>query len=116
MAYTCPDCLRTSYHPRDEEERYCGNCHEFKATNIHPHLSDFQLAVARALQMPEDAEYFALSAVVQHYLRTQSGWDSILLELLALFNATRLSRGGLNALVNVTKRAGAMTKVPRLIE
>jgi hypothetical protein len=26
---TCPQCHRTSYHPRDIEEGYCGNCHAF---------------------------------------------------------------------------------------
>lgn len=26
---TCPKCGRTSYHPRDVSERYCGNCHQF---------------------------------------------------------------------------------------
>lgn len=26
---TCPQCGRTSYHPRDIEEKYCGACHAF---------------------------------------------------------------------------------------
>lgn len=26
---TCPDCGRTSYHPMDVQERYCGACHCF---------------------------------------------------------------------------------------
>lgn len=26
---TCKRCKRTSYHPRDIEERYCGSCHVF---------------------------------------------------------------------------------------
>lgn len=26
---TCPRCGRTSYHPRDIQERYCGACHQF---------------------------------------------------------------------------------------
>lgn len=29
MSITCPKCWRTSYHPTDEAEGYCGNCHEF---------------------------------------------------------------------------------------
>lgn len=33
MSFTCPDCGRTSYHPKDEQLCYCGNCHEFKARN-----------------------------------------------------------------------------------
>jgi hypothetical protein len=24
---TCPDCLRTSYHPMDISQGYCGYCH-----------------------------------------------------------------------------------------
>lgn len=26
---TCPRCKRVSYHPRDIQERYCSNCHDF---------------------------------------------------------------------------------------
>lgn len=28
---TCPKCGKTSYHPKDVEEKYCGNCHEFQS-------------------------------------------------------------------------------------
>jgi hypothetical protein len=27
---TCPFCGKTSYHPKDIEERYCGHCHRFR--------------------------------------------------------------------------------------
>ena len=30
MAYTCPRCSRTSYHPRDEQERFCAACNTFE--------------------------------------------------------------------------------------
>lgn len=26
-SFTCPRCGMTSYHPKDVEEGYCGNCH-----------------------------------------------------------------------------------------
>ena len=29
MSFTCPKCHKTSYHPKDEEHGYCGNCHDF---------------------------------------------------------------------------------------
>lgn len=29
MPFTCPDCVRTSYNPNDEQHRYCGACHKF---------------------------------------------------------------------------------------
>lgn len=29
MAFTCSVCGMTSYHPKDEEESYCGNCREW---------------------------------------------------------------------------------------
>jgi len=29
MAFTCPRCGRTSFHPKDEEHGYCGYCHDF---------------------------------------------------------------------------------------
>ena len=28
---TCPQCGRTSYHPMDIQEKYCGHCHEWHA-------------------------------------------------------------------------------------
>lgn len=28
---TCPRCQRTSYHPEDIRQRYCGHCHAFHA-------------------------------------------------------------------------------------
>jgi hypothetical protein len=28
---TCPKCGMTSYHPKDIEEQYCGNCHQWHA-------------------------------------------------------------------------------------
>jgi hypothetical protein len=34
MAFTCPDCGLTSHHPKDEENQYCGNCHDFKGSKI----------------------------------------------------------------------------------
>lgn len=29
MSFTCPECGRTSYHPVDEVEGYCGSCHKY---------------------------------------------------------------------------------------
>lgn len=29
VSFTCPDCGRTSHHPVDEAEKYCGACHTF---------------------------------------------------------------------------------------
>lgn len=28
-SFTCPRCFRTSYHPTDIAQRYCGACHRF---------------------------------------------------------------------------------------
>jgi len=28
---TCPVCKMTSYHPKDIEHGYCGNCHDYTA-------------------------------------------------------------------------------------
>ncbi len=110
MAYTCPDCLRTSHHPQDEKNLYCGNCHEFKPGNVHYELSEFQLAIARALQGPSPQPY-VLAAVAQHFLDAQATWDTILLELLPLYNARRLSKVAVDVLVAVTTRVGHMTNV-----
>ncbi len=31
---TCPKCHRTSYHPKDIEEGYCGFCHDWTKPNL----------------------------------------------------------------------------------
>jgi hypothetical protein len=28
-SFTCPKCGMTSYHPKDVEHGYCGNCHDW---------------------------------------------------------------------------------------
>lgn len=28
-SFTCPVCLRISYHPEDARHGYCGACHDF---------------------------------------------------------------------------------------
>jgi len=47
MAFTCPRCGRTSHHPDDEREGYCGACHDWTGT---PAVSadDLDRALARA--------------------------------------------------------------------
>lgn len=29
VSFTCPRCQRTSHHPMDVQEGYCGACHDF---------------------------------------------------------------------------------------
>jgi hypothetical protein len=31
QSITCPQCGMVSHHPKDIEEKYCGNCHQFHA-------------------------------------------------------------------------------------
>ena len=36
VSFTCPKCGRTSYHPKDAEEGYCGACNEWTGpANAH---------------------------------------------------------------------------------
>lgn len=35
---TCPQCQRTSYHPKDIEEGYCGNCHDWTGPSSVGHF------------------------------------------------------------------------------
>lgn len=32
--FTCPRCSMTSSHPKDAEEGYCGNCHDWTAQGL----------------------------------------------------------------------------------
>ena len=34
---TCPRCHRTSYHPKDIEQGYCGACHDWTSTPAMKH-------------------------------------------------------------------------------
>jgi hypothetical protein len=33
--YVCPRCGRTSHHPEDAAQRYCGACHRFEDDELH---------------------------------------------------------------------------------
>lgn len=37
---TCPQCGRTSFHPVDVRERYCGACHRFHDQMLCPQPAD----------------------------------------------------------------------------
>ena len=45
--FTCPRCGRTSHHPRDLAEGYCGACHAFTAGLAQP-LTPSEIAAQRA--------------------------------------------------------------------
>lgn len=51
MPFTCPDCGRTSSHPHDEQNQYCGNCHQFKTPE------DIRLRRLLWLYTPEAREW-----------------------------------------------------------
>lgn len=29
LSFTCPRCGRTTHHPEDVRQRYCGSCHDW---------------------------------------------------------------------------------------
>lgn len=54
-SFTCPQCLRTSRHPEDVKNRYCGACHEFMdLIMVRPvvSLEDVASAMRRAANRP----------------------------------------------------------------
>ena len=36
LAFTCPRCSRTSHHPTDLIEGYCGRCHDWTGSDPMP--------------------------------------------------------------------------------
>jgi hypothetical protein len=36
VAITCPQCGATSHHPVDEQEGYCGRCHDWTSPAVNP--------------------------------------------------------------------------------
>ena len=53
---TCPKCKRTSYHPKDIAEGYCGWCHEWTSTPPDATLPRNQLGKRIAPGIWEDKE------------------------------------------------------------
>jgi hypothetical protein len=47
VSYTCPQCGKTSHHPDDERNGYCGNCHAY--TSLDP-----RLAIAELFAVPPE--------------------------------------------------------------
>jgi hypothetical protein len=43
-SFTCPDCGRTSHHPMDVTNRYCGACHRFHPLSARDELVGFLLS------------------------------------------------------------------------
>jgi ribosomal protein L37E len=44
---TCPQCGRTSYHPEDVRQKYCGACHQFHETMAMLRVADEKCRLAR---------------------------------------------------------------------
>ena len=60
MAFTCPRCGRTSHHPTDEAEGYCGACHDW--TRLAAELEGLRALTVEDLTarlLARDAEYHA---------------------------------------------------------
>ncbi|MEV7263999.1 hypothetical protein AB0N38_10650 [Micromonospora aurantiaca] len=69
-SFTCPECGRVSYHPRDIEEGYCGACHSWTRAIIrHPLVAEARRTCVAAPEQYEgrltDGRHF--------YFRLRSG-------------------------------------------
>lgn len=81
MSYTCPDCGKTSQHPEDERQGYCGNCHRFASDRDaiaavveyrSPHLTAEDYAFVEA-----NAKRLAAKPMPEHIrLRIARIWNS----------------------------------------
>jgi hypothetical protein len=60
MAFTCPRCGRTSHHPTDEAEGYCGACHDWtRLAAAVDELRGLTVDELTARLLTRDAEYHA---------------------------------------------------------
>jgi hypothetical protein len=57
VSYACPRCGRTSHHPLDEIEGYCGACHDWTMPTEYEHAS---LYYDRAGRRMAGSEWMAL--------------------------------------------------------
>ena len=49
---TCPKCGRTSYHPEDVRQRYCGACHRFHDDMLEESARKVGMTIKRDTQGP----------------------------------------------------------------
>lgn len=63
---TCPVCGKTSYHPTDINEGYCGNCHDYTSRSTAVHVFEMGLA-ERALDkwIQQEVEAKNLTVLLQ---------------------------------------------------
>lgn len=61
MAFTCPQCNRTSHHPDDEKHGYCGNCHEFTGLKAD-HPTGVTLMVAGIVAARNEIPYVQIAS------------------------------------------------------
>lgn len=51
---TCPVCKMTSYHPKDIEYKYCGNCHNFHDLLLRTEALDREIAEKQWVESSDD--------------------------------------------------------------
>jgi hypothetical protein len=84
MAFTCPVCLRTSQHPRDEQHGYCARCH--LSTGNGPDSA----YAGRHLASDDPLEYTAACLERALYEETRGGdWLGSMMSDLAKFDGDR---------------------------
>jgi hypothetical protein len=60
MSFTCPRCGRTSHHPTDEAEGYCGACHDWTRVAAEvERLRQLTVEELTARVLARDAAYHA---------------------------------------------------------
>lgn len=67
MSFTCPRCGAVSHHPKDEQQGYCGRCHDFTG---QPGATMLLGAVRREIEMLRQ-----LSEIERRAGHTQSTWQ-----------------------------------------
>jgi hypothetical protein len=78
MSFLCPRCGRTSYHPEDEKEGYCGACHDYTALKAGDvlrirHWGSDDLWCICAVQLASTNGQSLALRVVEGALRTANG-------------------------------------------
>lgn len=63
-SFTCPRCNRTSYHPRDISEGYCGACHAWTGDRVLVERQDLAIMLDSRDQLTDEewAAYWRLLA------------------------------------------------------
>lgn len=76
VGFTCPKCERTSHHPMDVHEQYCGACHEWFNEHgpMHYDLAGRPITIARFSELYSEIDNVCVGDSYRGDVRISTVW------------------------------------------